>query len=162
MRRPLRPAAFHIAVRAVLVAAALVLLSRANGGLISFRETYSETLRFELGPWLNWVVPTTLSGVAFALAAAPTWSTHFRWIVCLSVGLIPVLLLAQTFYVFGVAAPNSINSSWLTRFYWFAQAEPHFVLAVMVGVAVGLGFVGSPSSSKDSGPVDTSDQAALT
>lgn len=162
MRRPLRSAASQIAVRAVLVAVALVLLSRANEGLIDFRETFSETLRFELGPWLYWVVPAALSGVAFALAAAPTWTVQFRWVVSLSVGVIPVLLLAQTFYVFGVATLDKIDSSWLTRFYWFAQAEPHFVLAVMVGVAVGLGFVGTPSSSKDSGPIDSSDQAALT
>lgn len=162
MKRPLPSLARDVALRVALVAAALVLLSRANEGLIHFRETYSETFRFELGPWLYWVVPAALSGVAFALAAAPTWTLQFRWVVFLSVGLIPVLLLAQTFYVFGVAAPNKINSSWLTRFYWFAQAEPHFVLAVMVGVAVGLGFIETPSSSRDSGPVDSSDQAALT
>jgi hypothetical protein len=162
MRRPLRSAASHIAVRAVLVAAALVLLSRANEGLIRVRETYSQTFRFEMGPWLYWVVPAALSGVAFALAAAPSWTLQFRWVVCLSVGLIPVLLLAQTFYVFGVAAPNKINSSWLTRFYWFAQAEPQFRPGCDGWSGRRFGFVGTPSSSKDSGPVDTSDQAALT
>jgi hypothetical protein len=150
MRLPLRSAAFQIAARAVLVVVALVLLSRAQAGLVHFREIYARNLRFDVAPWLSWLVPAALSGAALALAAAPNWTFRYRWAVSLTVGLVPMLLLAQTLYVFGVAAPNNSSSSWLTRPYWFSvAAEPQFVLAVLVGVALGLGFAGtrSPKSS---------------
>ena len=139
----------------MLVVAALILLSRATDALMDFRERYSQTFRYEVGLWLSWLVPAALSGAAFALAAAPSWTFRFRWAVSLSVGLIPVLLLAQTLYVFGVAAPNRISSpSWLARFYWYFDSGPQFVLAGMVGVALGLGFAGPRSSSKNNGPTD--------
>jgi hypothetical protein len=120
---------------------------------MDFRSRYSETFRFELGPWIAWTVPAALAGAAFALAAAPAWTRRYRWGVSLSVGLVPILLLAQTVYFVteGISGGNEPSISWLSRPYWYVDTGPQFVLAALVGVALGLGFAGSGPAPPDEG-----------
>jgi hypothetical protein len=111
---------------------------------MDFRTRYSESFRFELGPWIAWVVPAALAGAGFALAAAPAWTPRFRWRVSLPVGLVPIALLAQTVYAFTEAVSRGNEPfSWLSRPHWYVDSGPQFVLTALVGVALGLGFAGS-------------------
>lgn len=152
MKRPLPSFARDVALRLVLAAGALVLLSRAQAGLLRFREIYVDRFEFEIGPWILWVVPAALAGAVFAVAAAPARTSHHRSVVSLVVGVVPILLLAQTVYAFWEATSGrAASASWLSRFYWYTDTGPQFVLAVMAGVAFGLGFVRRTESSPREG-----------
>jgi hypothetical protein len=67
-------------------------------------------------------------------------------------GVVPILLLAQTVFAFWEATSGrAASASWLSRFYWYTDTGPQFVLAVMAGVALGLGFVRRTGSSPTEG-----------
>lgn len=144
----------------MLVAGALVLLSRAQAGLLRFREVYLQRFDFEIGPWALWFVPAALAGAAFAVAAAPARTSSHRSVVSFLVGVVPILLLAQTVYAFWQATSGrAASASWLSRFYWYSDVGPQFVLAVMAGVGLGLGFArtltGSPNEGAPGAPYES-------
>jgi hypothetical protein len=152
VKRPPQSLARDVALRLALVAGALVLLSRAQAGFLRFREVYLQRFDFEIGPWALWVVPAALAGAAFAVAAAPARTSHHSPVVSFVVGVVPILLLAQTVYAFWEATSGrAASASWLSRLYWYTDTGPQFVLAVMAGVALGLGFVRRTASSPREG-----------
>ncbi len=130
------------AVRLALVALALVLVWHAERALQEWQRRAAVELRFKTGLWFGWVIPAVLAGIVFGLAIwLPRGRTRYRWGRALALGLPPLLLLLQFYFVWGVALPHHLAlPDLLARSTPFWDAGPQFALATFAGIAITSGF----------------------
>ena len=118
----------------------------------AFREYYSDTVRLDLGMWLMAVAFGILSGILVALVFVVPFRGGYRWGSVLVAAVPPLILHAHFIFFYWWSFPRGWNGPRiLLRFYRLTSPTALLPLAVIIGVAIGLGFLGRGRHSPDGG-----------
>ena len=131
-------------LRGCLGVASVVVLWLAQRRFDAWQGRVATTFRWNAGGWFGYVGLLVLAGFVLGLGAVLPLRLRYRVVPALTLGAIPLLLLARTPFLLGYAAPHRVHlPSWFTQPYFLAGTSAEFALAVLLGVALAAGFSGA-------------------
>ena len=137
-RSPAAHSWLRIAVRLLLVLAALVVLRFGLTRMQDWDNLARATFHRTRQGWIGWLLLVVLSGSLFALAARLPRRLRYRPWTPLLTGIVPFLMLTHGVVLFGsewVDLPGMLGN-----IYFYMTLEAQFALAIMLGVALASGF----------------------
>lgn len=128
-------------VRVSLLVIAGALLRWATVTLTDWRTDFNATLEHMWGGWVAALALVAAAGFAVGLATLASRPRGYRILVPLVVALPPLVLLGHYVLVIENATSNGGDLPWILGHYFFyMELTSQFVLALVAGLGIALGF----------------------
>lgn len=128
-------------VRLSLLVVAGALLRWATVALTEWREGFNSTFEHTWGGWIAWLALVAAAGFMVGLAALGGRPRGYRILIPLVVALPPLVLLGHYILMIENAMSGGGDLPWILGHYFFyMELTSQFVLALVVGLGLALGF----------------------